>query len=109
MAQCSDCIHNLTRQCMVLHTVIPRGKETVTHDCAYWRGNAQDIDVDAQLARWMDGHPQDAVALWALQDMTRAGQWPPAGQQAEAWRVLYTAPYIDIVTRSAIIQKIIPF
>lgn len=108
MAQCRRCVHDITRQCMVLHTVIPRDKESVEHDCLHW-APIPDTPAETIIARWMDGHPEDIVGLWALHDMVAGDTDPPAGQKAEAWRLLYTATYIDSVSRDAVIGAIIPF
>lgn len=107
-SQCKTCVHNVTRQCMIFHTVIPADKESVYHDCPHWNDTDTD-DARVILARHMDGHPDDLVGLWALQDMVAGDVLPPAGQRLEAYRLLFTAPYITAVERSVIGQSILPF
>ena len=102
---CYNCGLNLNGYCTVYDRRIPREKEIEPHECKFWK-ISRDNGLD--IVKKLMTHKED-VHLWmCLADMIE-GKTPPQGEQAAAWRLLWTASYIDDVTRVAIAKDIPPF
>lgn len=107
MKMCVSCALNLMGWCAGYGTKIPTGKESVVHDCPGWtlqrRTNALAI-----VEGLIETHEEHRALWMVVQDMLTTGGGTP-GSHAMAWRLIWTAPYIDDVTRVAIAREVVPF
>jgi len=108
MPLCSTCANNALGYCPVYARLIPTDKENIEHDCPSWRMN-RIIDPVEIVSGLIGTHPEHAEQWWCVRDMIEGELSPPAGRRIAAIHVLWTAPYLDLQTRTAISKAFIPF
>ena len=105
---CKSCARNLLGYCTQYERHIPPGKESVNHDCSAWLPARED-DITQVLTGLIETHPEHRDTWWTVRDMVAGDVTPPAGSRAAAWRLLWTARYIDDAVRVMIAKEIVPF
>jgi len=108
MARCSTCALNTLGYCPVFFRMIPSDRIDTEHGCERWQlpRSISGLSVVERLAK---AHAEDRSLWLVVEDMIRGDTHPPAGMVAAAWRLAWTAPYIDEATRAQIVREIVPF
>jgi hypothetical protein len=103
---CRSCGLNVLGHCSVYNSQIPHHALKAPNECDHWRPQKKG-DAVAIAEGLADTHENHRVSWLTVADMM-SGRPVPAGAVSIAWKLIWTAPYLDDSTRSLLASGMVP-